>query len=96
MPTEEEVSRKEKDIQKNIDYLKMLNNDYKNNVDKCNAPGISSDAMFIERWTQLINREKDYMMMHQIREMENLENQHIVNFQKLVNGHCECKPKTKT
>jgi len=86
----------EKVIQKEIEYLKILTNEYKNNVDKCNAPGISSNAMFIERWTQRINKDKDYLMMNQQREMENLENQYIINFQRLVNGQCECRPKVKT
>lgn len=95
MPTEAEVAAKEKSIQSKLNYLKVLTEDYKKGVDECNAPKISSNAMFIERWRTLLIQEKEYFMMPQQKEFDDLDMQYIVNFQRLVNGHCECKPRAK-
>lgn len=95
MPTEAEVAAKEKSIQSKLNYLKILTEDYKKGVDECDAPKISSNAMFIERWNNLLKQDKDYFMMPHQREFDDLEMRYIVNFQRLVNGQCECKPKVK-
>lgn len=95
MPTEAEVVAKEKSIQSKLNYLKVLTEDYKKGVDECNAPKISSNAMFIERWRTLLIQEKDYFMMPQQREFDDLDMQYITHFQRLVNGQCECKPRVK-
>jgi hypothetical protein len=95
MASENDVAKKEKSIQNKIDYLKILTEDYKKGVEECIAPKISSNAMFIERWRNLLEQDKEYFMTHQQRVFEDLEGQYITYFQKLVNGHCECKPITK-
>lgn len=95
MASEEDVAKKEKSIQSKLDYLKVLTEDYKKSVDECNATKISSDAMFIERWRTFLIQEKEYFMAPQQREFDDLDMQYIANFQRLVNGHCECKPRVK-
>lgn len=90
MVSEKEVAKKEKSVQKKIDYLKTLTEDYKKGVEECNAPKISSDAMFIERQTYLLKEDKEYLTIHQETEIDGLEREYISSFQRLVNGHCIC------
>ena len=77
MASEEDVAKKEKSIQSKLNYLNILTEDYKKGVDECDAPKISSGAMFIERWRNLLEQEKEYFMTPQQREFDDLDMQYI-------------------
>ena len=75
MVSENYVARKEKSIQIKIDNMKTFIKEYKKGVEECIVPKISSNAMLIERWKNLLERDKEYFMTHQQRAFKDLEGQ---------------------
>lgn len=91
-----EIEKVRQEIQKRIDFLRNLNDEYKQSIDRCDPAKISSKAYFIAKSENQLRSLKDHWSLKQADEIDNLETQYIAQFQRL-NTHnvCECKPKKK-
>lgn len=91
-----EIEKVRQEIQKKIDFLGNLNDEYKRDIDKCYPAGISSKAYFIARAENDLDSYKDHWTLKQEDEIDNLKRQYAVQFQRLnVENVCECKSKKR-
>lgn len=91
-----EIEKVREDMQKKIDYLKVLTEDYKRVVDECDPAGISSNSFMIAHQESLLEKYKDHFTIRQEEEIDDLKRQYVTQFQRLNIGKvCECKPKIK-
>ena len=89
-----EIEKVRQEIQKKIDFLKGLNDNYKRSIDKCYPAGISSNAYFISRTEDVLDSYKDHLTIRQETEIEDLKRRYATQFKRLnVDDICECKPK---
>lgn len=93
---EEEVIRfKHAYLQMKIDKMKTFTEEYKKSIDKCNPAGISSAALFIGELGEKLKNEKEYLTGKQEDEIDNLNREYAIQFQRLNIDRVNVYPKLK-
>ncbi len=91
-----EIEKVSQEIQKKIDFLRNLNDEYKRSIDRCDPAAISSKAYFIAKSENDLRSLKDHWTLKQADEIDNLEREYVIQFRRLnMENACECKPKKK-
>lgn len=91
-----EIEKVRDEIDKKLKTLRNLNEEYKKAIDRCYPAGISSKAYFIAKAEDDLHTYKDHFTIYQEEELDYLEREYVLNFQKLDKGDiCECKPRKK-
>ena len=89
-----EIEKVRENIQRKIDRLKILNDDYKRAIDLCDPSGISSRAYLIARQEDQLDSDKDHLTIRQEEEISDLKRQYAIQFRRLnIENVCECNPK---
>ena len=89
-----EIEKVREEIQKKMDFLRNLNENYKKSIDECYPAGISSNAYFISRSEDVLDSYKDHLTIRQEEDINDLKRQYAIQFQRLnIENICECKSK---
>ncbi len=83
-------------LQMKIDNMTTYTKEYIKSIDECDPAGISSSAYFIGELREKLHSEKQYLSRKQEEDLDNLEREYAVQFQRLnIHKVCECKQKAK-
>lgn len=96
MVSKEEIERRkriERHVQNKIDYLNATMNGYKGAIDMCNAAELSSYSWIVATQTKDLKEISVHLNKGQAEQFANLQKEYVQQFNRLLEGNCECKPR---
>lgn len=98
MVSKEEIEKRkriERHVQNKIGYLEATMNGYKGAINMCNAAELSSYSWIVATQTKDLKEISANLNERQTEQFTNLQKEYVQQFNRLLEGNCECKPRVK-